>query len=50
VWSTDIVVIVAMATLCGTRIGYSRLFVHLGGDLTGSVEEGGCFHGVVDLV
>jgi hypothetical protein len=43
-------------TLCGTRIRYSRLLVHLvGGDLAGSVEEGGDssgrrFHGVVDLV
>jgi hypothetical protein len=39
-----------MAMLCGTRIWYSRLFVHLGGDLTGNVEEGGCFHRVVDIV
>jgi hypothetical protein len=33
---------VAMAMLCGTRIRYSRLLVHLiGGDLAGRVEEGG---------
>jgi hypothetical protein len=47
---------VAMATLCGTRIRYSRLHVHLVGyDLAGGIEEGGDssglrFHGVVDLV
>jgi hypothetical protein len=43
---------VAMAVLCGTRIRYFRL---VGGDLAGSIEEGGdssgrLFHGVVDLV
>jgi hypothetical protein len=42
--------------LRGTRIRYSCLLVHLvGGDLAGSVEEGGNssghrFHGVVNLV
>jgi hypothetical protein len=47
---------VSMAALCGTRIRYSRLRVHLvGGDLVGGIEECGdsscCrFHGVVDLV
>jgi hypothetical protein len=47
---------VAMTTLCGTIIRYSRLHVHLvGGVLTGGVEEGGDLssrrsHGVVDLV
>jgi hypothetical protein len=47
---------VAIAMLCGTIIRYSRLLIHLiGGDLAGSVEDGGdlsdCrFHEVVDLV
>jgi hypothetical protein len=46
---------VAIVALCGIRIRYTRLLVHIGGDLTGAVEEGGdlfgrCFHGVVDLV
>jgi hypothetical protein len=47
---------VAMAALCGTRIRYSVLLIHLiGGDLAGSVEEGGDssgrrFHEVVELV
>jgi hypothetical protein len=42
--------------LCGTRIRYSCLLVHLvGGDLAGSVEEGWDssgrrFHGVANLV
>jgi hypothetical protein len=45
-----------MAVLCGTRIRYICLLVHLiSGDLVGDVEEGGDsfgtrFHGVVDLV
>jgi hypothetical protein len=45
---------VAMEALCGTRIRYTCLFVHLVGDvLAGGVEEGGdspgqSFHGVVD--
>jgi hypothetical protein len=49
---------VAMAVLYGTRIRYSRLFVHLVDrcDLAGSVDEGGVlfgrrfFRGEVDLV
>jgi hypothetical protein len=45
-----------MSALCGTRIRYSRLHVHLiGGDLAGSIVEDGDssdrrFYGVVDLV
>jgi hypothetical protein len=45
-----------MATLCGTRIRYTRLLIHLvEGDLAGGIKEGGDsagrrFHGVVDLV
>jgi hypothetical protein len=41
--------------VCGTRISYTRLLVHLVGDeLAGGVAEGGDsssrrFHGVVDL-
>jgi hypothetical protein len=47
---------VAIATLCVTRIRYSRLLIHLvDGDIAGGVEEGRdsssrCFPGVVDLV
>jgi hypothetical protein len=47
---------VATAALCGTRIRYTCLLVHLvGGDLASGVKEGGDssgrrFHGVVDLV
>jgi hypothetical protein len=47
---------VAMAALCGTRIRYSRLLVHLvDGDLAGGIEEGRDssgrhFHEVMDLV
>jgi hypothetical protein len=47
---------VAITTLCGTRIRYTRLLLHLiDGALPGGVEEGEdssvqCFHGVVDLV
>jgi hypothetical protein len=47
---------VAMAMLCGTRIRYASLLVHLvGGDLASGVEERGDssgrrFRGVVDLV
>jgi hypothetical protein len=42
VWPTCFVVMVAMTTLCGTRIRYCRLLIHLvGSDLAGSVEEGG---------
>jgi hypothetical protein len=47
---------VAMAALCGTRIRYIRLLVHLvGSNLAGGVEEGRDlsgrrFPGVVDLV
>jgi hypothetical protein len=46
---------VAMAALCGTRIRYSRLLVHLvSGNLGGGIEESGDssgrrFHEVVDL-
>jgi hypothetical protein len=44
---------VTIATLCGTKIRYTRHLVHfVGGDLAGGVEEGGDlsggrFHGVV---
>jgi hypothetical protein len=39
---SGIVVMVAMAMLCRTRIRYTRLVVHLvGGDRAGGVEEGG---------
>jgi hypothetical protein len=47
---------VVMTMLCGIRIRYSRLLVHLvDGDFVGSVEEGGDsssrrFYEVVDLV
>jgi hypothetical protein len=47
---------VAMVTLCGKRIRYSCLLIHLVGAVhAGGVEEGRdssgcCFHGVVDLV
>jgi hypothetical protein len=47
---------VATTVLCGIRIRYSSLLVHLiGGDLADDVEEGGDsfdrrFHEVVDLV
>jgi hypothetical protein len=40
VWSTDIVVMVAMVTLCGTRIRYTRLLVHIvRGDLADGKME-----------
>jgi hypothetical protein len=46
---------VAMAALCGTRIRYTRLIVHLvGNNLVAGVENMDSFsrhfHGVVDLV
>jgi hypothetical protein len=52
VWSTGIIIMVAMAALCGKRIRYTRLLIH--DDLTGGVEEGGDssgrrFHRVVDF-
>jgi hypothetical protein len=45
----------AIITLCGIRIKYTRLLVHIGGDLAGGVEEDGdlfgrCFPRLVDLV
>jgi hypothetical protein len=42
VWSTDVMIMVAMAALCRTRVRYTRLLLHLiGGDLAGGIEEGG---------
>jgi hypothetical protein len=46
---------VAIATLCETRINSCILVYLVGGDLAGGFEECGdsssrCFHGVVDLV
>jgi hypothetical protein len=47
---------VVMSTLCGTKVRYTRLLIHLvGGDLTGGVKDGGDssgsrFTGVVDVV
>jgi hypothetical protein len=42
VWLTKIIVLVAMMTLCRTRIRYTCLLFHLvGDDLAGGIEEGG---------
>jgi hypothetical protein len=47
---------VALVALCGTRIRYTHLLIHLvGGNLACVIEEGGDlsgsrFHGVADLV
>jgi hypothetical protein len=47
---------VAIVVLCGTKIRYTHLLVHLGDDnLVGGVKKGGessgcCSHGLVDLI
>jgi hypothetical protein len=55
-WSPDSGVMVSMTMLCGTRIRYTHLLIHLvDDDLASGVDEviessSRCSHGVMDLI